>query len=227
MFGKAKLLVPLAIVLGVSNTDLEDGTRTATFAKVVIHICVTYIGAYLSLAQLAKNYKVYSDKTDSGRAPEGCWRNFEPPSNFIDKLITQDPLTVLQFICIVGSLSYCGDGDPWSIISVTMKVMIVWAGMPVISEILECMEPCVSQKLQAISIIKKEWISHDRDLNANDLISVLLGCIILYTSNYRCVNLPGILLTIGVLMKAPCTSVREAAMFIIFVQIITMPIVND
>jgi len=81
------------------------------------------------------------------------------------------------------------------------------------------MLPEVSLKLQEIVIIKKEWIGHDRDLNANDFASVVLGFIIAFTEDFQRVNLDGALFTIGLLMKCPTTSYRECLALMTFLII--------
>jgi len=111
------------MLLSVSDILLEDGGGAAAadpevqdkkiqlrafYARVVINLCVSYIGAYLSLAQLAKNYKVYSEKTVK-----------EPVKNFLDKLVVMEPWTMIKFIIFVYWILWYYEGEdlPWCIIS--------------------------------------------------------------------------------------------------------------
>jgi len=107
---KAILVVPFMAILSVSDIILEDGVDHAAspeilekrikvrafYAKVVLNFCVTFIGAYLSLAQLAKNHKVYNSKTDT-----------VAQKNYLDKLFISEPFAVLKLIIFGACVGLC------------------------------------------------------------------------------------------------------------------------
>ena len=154
----AILLVPFMAILSVSDIILEDGADTtnrpdivekrikvrAFYAKVLLNFCVTFIGAYLSIAQVAKNYKVYHENKDKKIQTdyEKLFNNGPIPMIILCTLFLTAAYFAQEKVDSLGEVSQ-GDSKFYFV-----QMCIVLIGIPVLSEVIEFMLPEVSKALQ-------------------------------------------------------------------------------